>query len=41
MDAKRDPKSEVYHFLLGDPGMANYKDKVIKSLEPEAVKEVG
>ena len=41
MDAKRDPKSEVYHFLLGDPGMANYKDKVIKSLEPEAVKELG
>lgn len=28
----------VYHFLLGDPGMANYTDKVIKSLEPEKIK---
>lgn len=28
----------VYHFLLGDPGMANYTDKVIKSLEPDNIK---
>ncbi len=31
---------EVYHFLLGDPGMANYSDKVIKSLEPENIKKL-
>ena len=29
---------EIYHFLLGDPGMANYTDKVIKSLEPDKIK---
>ncbi len=28
-------ESEIYHFLLPDPGMANYTDKVAKSLEPE------
>ena len=27
----------VYHFLVGDPGMADYKDKVIKGLEPDAI----
>jgi len=26
------PKDGVYHWLLGDPGMSNYTDKVIKSL---------
>ena len=26
---------QVYHFLTGDPGMCDYTDKVIKSLEPE------
>lgn len=31
----------VYHFLLGDPGMANYTDKVIKGLEPEKIKAIG
>lgn len=31
---------EIYHFLLGDPGMANYTDKVIKSLEPENIKKI-
>lgn len=29
---------EIYHFLLGDPGMANYTDKVIKGLEPDNIK---
>lgn len=29
---------QVYHFLTGDPGMCNYTDKVIKSLEPEKIK---
>lgn len=32
--------SRVYHFLLGDPGMANYSDKVIKGLEPENIKGI-
>ena len=30
--------SQIYHFLLGDPGMGKYTDKVIKSLEPDNVK---
>lgn len=30
----------IYHFLLGDPGMANYTDKVIKGLEPENIKKI-
>lgn len=25
---------------MGDPGMANYSDKVIKSLEPENIKKI-
>ena len=29
---------QVYHFLTGDPGMCDYTDKVIKSLEPEKTK---
>ena len=29
---------QVYHFLTGDPGMCDYTDKVIKSLEPEKIK---
>lgn len=29
---------QVYHFLTGDPGMCDYDDKVIKSLEPEKIK---
>lgn len=35
---KRPGASYIYHFLLGDPGMANYTDKVIKSLEPDNIK---
>lgn len=31
-------RKQIYHFLLGDPGMCNYKDKVIKSLESENIK---
>lgn len=34
---KRKFGTQVYHFLLGDPGMCNYTDKVIKSLEPEKI----
>lgn len=37
---KRSGASYIYHFLLGDPGMANYTDKVIKELEPENIKRI-
>lgn len=30
----------IYHFLLGDPGMCSYSDKVIKSLEPDKIKKM-
>ncbi|SFT52644.1 N-6 DNA Methylase [Selenomonas sp. GACV-9] len=39
-DKYRMPKKQVYHFLTGDPGMADYGDKVIKSLEPENIKKI-
>ncbi|MBL3601403.1 MAG: class I SAM-dependent DNA methyltransferase [gamma proteobacterium endosymbiont of Lamellibrachia anaximandri] len=32
--------TQVYHFLLPDPGMANYKDKTAKALEPERFKKI-
>ncbi len=31
------PNGVVFHFLLPDPGMANYTDKVIKSLAPNEI----
>jgi len=31
-------RKQIYHFLLGDPGMCSYTDKVIKSLEPDNIK---
>ena len=31
---------QIWHFLLGDPGMCSYSDKVIKSLEPENIKRM-
>ena len=34
------PKKQVYHFLTGDPGMADYKDNVIKSLAPEEIRKI-
>jgi methylase of polypeptide subunit release factors len=34
----RMPKKQTYHFLMGDPGMASYTDKVIKSLAPDKIK---
>ena len=37
---KRTGASYIYHFLLGDPGMANYTDKVIKELEPDNIKKI-
>ena len=30
-------RRQAYHFLLGDPGMCAYTDKVIKALEPEKI----
>jgi len=30
----------IYHFLLPDPNMANYKDKVVKKLEAERIKQI-
>lgn len=37
---KRAGASYIYHFLLGDPGMAKYTDKVIKELEPDNIKTI-
>lgn len=37
---KKKGYSQIYHFLLGDPGMCSYGDKVIKSLEPENIKRM-
>ncbi|GGO65376.1 Eco57I restriction-modification methylase domain-containing protein [Bowmanella pacifica] len=31
---------QVYHFLLGDNGMANYTDKVVKDLKPNEIKAI-
>ena len=36
----RKSKKQVYHFLMGDPGMSNYKDKVIKSLASDHIKNI-
>ncbi len=33
-------QQQIWHFLLGDPGMAGYSDSVIKLLEPEAVRKM-
>lgn len=40
LGTKRMPRKQVYHFLLGDSGMCKYSDKVIKSLEPDKIKEM-
>lgn len=34
---KRRGNAQIYHFLLGDPGMCSYPDEFIKSLEPENI----
>ncbi|NLK72666.1 MAG: class I SAM-dependent DNA methyltransferase [Clostridiales bacterium] len=36
--SKRMPRKQVYHFLTGDPGMANYTDRVIRSLAHDEIK---
>ena len=33
-------RQQVYHFLLGDPGMCAYTDKVIKAMEPERLSSI-
>lgn len=38
LGTNRMPRKQVYHFLLGDPGMCSYSDKVIKSLESDKLK---
>lgn len=40
LGTKRGVRTQIYHFLLGDPGMDNYTDKVIKSLEPENIQKI-
>lgn len=40
LGTKRMPRKQVYHFLLGDPGMCSYSDKVIKSHEPDKIKNM-
>lgn len=38
--ASRKFSRQAYHFLMGDPGMCNYTDAVIKSLEPEKIARI-
>ncbi|MDE2771970.1 MAG: hypothetical protein OXI44_12525 [Bacteroidota bacterium] len=38
--SKRRPTDTVYHFLLGDSGMAQYKDKVVKKLAGDQIKQI-
>ncbi|MGO2137034.1 MAG: Eco57I restriction-modification methylase domain-containing protein [Marinobacter sp.] len=33
-------EGEIYHFLLPDPGMAGYNDKVARQLRPDAFKKI-
>ena len=34
------PADAIFHFLLGDPGMANYVDKVVKAMEPQSIAQI-
>ena len=38
--APKRPVGTVYHFLLPDPGMANYKDKFVQGLEPDKIRAI-
>lgn len=40
LGTKRMPRKQIYHFLLGDPGMCSYSDKVIKQLEAANIKKM-
>jgi len=37
---KKRESHQVYHFLLGDNGMASYTDKVVKGLKPQEIKTI-
>lgn len=37
---KKREEHQVYHFLLGDSGMANYSDKVVKGLKPDEISTI-
>lgn len=34
------PKNGIYHFLLPDRGMSNYKDPAVKKLVPDEIKQI-
>ncbi len=34
------PGDAIWHFMLPDPGMAKYTDKVVKSMAPEAIRKI-
>jgi hypothetical protein len=38
--AGRKKDTQIYHFLVGDKGMANYTDKVVKSLKKEKIEHI-
>ena len=40
VDRVRRPSGTVYHFLLPDPDMANYRDKAVKALEPANMERI-
>jgi hypothetical protein len=40
MQGKERPQNTVYHFLLPDRGMADYKDKVIKQMAKDEIKAI-
>lgn len=39
LSPKRSP-STVYHFLLPDPGMVNYRDKIVQEMAPEEFEQI-
>ncbi|MDR2561942.1 MAG: hypothetical protein LBC63_09265 [Holophagales bacterium] len=36
----RNPKKQVYHFLMGDPEMSKYTDRVIRDLAPDGISAI-
>ena len=40
MPGKERPQNTVYHFLLPDRGMADYKDKVVKQMAEDEIKSI-
>ncbi|MCD4822780.1 MAG: hypothetical protein K8R11_12165 [Methanococcoides sp.] len=40
LHGKDRPQNTVYHFLLPDRGMANYKDKVVKQMAADEIKTI-